>query len=104
MGGGWLQFLEVFSLTISDVVAVLPVDGPHYNFPPRTGAILYKLLPETKNSPYATAYLILANIFASGLQPQYWLLELQSTLQMLGWTHGPLFCHPTGALWDSTFF
>jgi hypothetical protein len=47
---GWLRALELFSLTWADLTVLEPQDGPSLDLPTGTGAILARLLAETKSS------------------------------------------------------
>ena len=63
--GGWLRASEVFSLDFCDVSVCLPEEGPRFGLPVGIGAVLLRLLPSTKSSPYVSADVLLAGTFAS---------------------------------------
>ena len=101
--GGWLRASEVSHWSTMTCLCT-PQDGPRYALPPGVGALLLRLLPSTKRSPYATADLILASTFASGLSPLQQWEEFLSCCQPLGWMQGLLFRHPDGTSWTSEYF
>ena len=102
--GGWLRAAEVFSLNHGDVSTCDPADGAHLGLPKSVGALLLRLLPSTKSSPYATADVILADVFYSGLQVlKAWNIFWDCCVA-LGWTQGPLFRHSDGSVWTSEYY
>jgi len=102
--GGWLRASEVFSLDFCDVSACDPADGPRYGLPDGVGALLLRLLPSTKSSPYVSADVILAGTFASGFSPLTVWATFVDCCSSLGWTYGPLFRHADGSRWTSEYF
>jgi len=103
---GWLRAHEVFSFTWRDMTVVEPPDGPTLDLPVGTGAVLARLLPETKSSPTVTADLYMAYTAASGLSLGLWLHRLRAALGYheipSNWEH--LFIHKDGRIWNSHYF
>jgi hypothetical protein len=101
---GWLRSAETFGLEWDDVEIIQPVDSLRRALPLNTGAVLLRLLEETKSDRYKAADVILAFKSASGLSLGYWLGELSIIRQALGWTYSHVLVHPNGKPWTSHFF
>ena len=61
----WLRSSETFSLLWSDLEWFLPEEGPTIDLPPDCGALLYKLLPQTKSARDRRADVVVAIRVAS---------------------------------------
>jgi hypothetical protein len=101
---GWLRSAEIFGVEWDDVEVIQPEDSVSRGLPLDTGAILLRLLDETKSNRYKVADVILAFTSASGLPLGYWLDELRLIRAALGWTSRRLFIQPNGRPWSSHFF
>jgi hypothetical protein len=108
----WLRSMETFSLRWSDIGVILPADGRAHDLPTNVGALLLKLLPQTKSSPTRTADVPIAFATGSGLNPGIWLLRLRDALDEDANTPSSLwatddrylFAHENGKQWTSNFF
>jgi hypothetical protein len=102
---GWLRARETFSVTWGDVTMIPPMYGPVWGLPEHMGAVLLKLLPQTKSSQTATADVVLAYTTASGLSLGSWIMRLRPFL-----TPGELrpeafvLAHPNGNSWSSHYY
>jgi hypothetical protein len=103
---GWLRAMEIFSLTWADFTVLEPQDGPELDLPLGTGAILARLLPETKSSKTITADVVMAYTPGSGLSIGKWAHRLRAALgeHDIPMTPSRIFQHPDGTPWTSLYF
>ena len=102
---GWLRGGECFSLRRRDIVLIPPSEGLSHGLPNGVGAILLKLLPETKSSRTLRADVVIAWTTSSGLFLGRWMTLLFLLLENLGLggLDERLFQNPTSHRpWDST--
>jgi len=101
---GWLRSDEVFSTEWDDVSVTHPDNHAEHNFPPGAGAAFLRLLDSTKSDQTKQADLVLAYSSSAGLKLGFWLEQLKTITDALGWSDGPLFRHADGTPWDSHYF
>ena len=102
---GWLRGGEIFLTDWSDVEYAPPSpDGGRYGLPPRAGAILLSLTPETKCNANVTADVVMAWATSGGFRLGYWLTQLADIALALGWHTGPIFRTAKGRRWTSRHF
>ena len=73
---GWLRSLECMSLTWDDCTLIRPGRGAKYDIPRSVGAILLRLLAQTKASRRLTADVLIAFTTGSGYSLGTWLIRL----------------------------
>ena len=100
---GWLRSSELFGLCWRDITIVFPPDGPSIDLPVGLGAVLLRLLPETKSSRSQTADVVISYSTRSGLHPGRWLHRLRRSLGSPP-PHQQLFLHQDGSSWTSRSF
>jgi hypothetical protein len=77
---GWLRAVETFCPRWEDVDLYQPHEGPEIGLPAGVGAVLFRLLEQTKSSQDRRVAVILAFQSASGIQLGRWYLRLWSHL------------------------
>jgi len=102
--GGWLRAMECLSLLEEDIDVCLPEDHGRFGLPEGVGAMLLKLLQETKSSQDKQVDVVLATTFASGLSPLFWFQEVIKQRRLLNIRSGHLFMHQDGTPWTSRYF
>jgi hypothetical protein len=98
---GWLRGTELFSLEGDDVTVVDPSDGPLYDLPLHVGAVIFKLLAETKTNACQVADVVVAYRTLSGLAVGFWFEELTRLRPLEA---GKLFVSFNGTAWTSRYF
>jgi hypothetical protein len=103
---GWLRAMEVFSLQWADVTVLEPEDGPVMDLPAMTGAVSFRLLPQTKSDRTKTADVILAYNTSSGFSLGLWLHRLCDSLGVAEFPtdSSDLFVDRDGTRWTSLYF
>ncbi len=107
---GWLRGGEILGLNWEDCDVTFPHDHASQDLPPRVGAILLRLLEETKTEHTFRADVPVAYTSHSGISPGKWLIRLRRSLRRncdpKTWTSdtSPLFCDARGTRWTSSFF
>ena len=109
----WLREGETFGIRWADLFATLPGDGESQGLPAAGGALLVKLLQQTKTNRSSVADVALAFCTGSGLNLGQWLLRIRKHTLRAPISDNPtewatdtryLFCHSSGLSWDSTYF
>ena len=109
----WLRGSECFGLRWKDLSVILPGDEGTTDLVGEMGAILLRLLEQTKSNRSATADVPIAFSTSSGLQPGQWLLKVRAHSSHTEANDHPdlwetdsrfLFSHHTGLPWDSSFY
>jgi hypothetical protein len=109
----WLRGSECFGLRWTDLTVLLPGAGGSKDVVDVMGAVLLRLLEQTKSNRSSTADVPIAFSTGLGLQPGKWLLRVRSHATVTGTADHPdlwatdsrfLFSHPNGLPWDSAFF
>jgi hypothetical protein len=86
------------------VEIITPTNGALHNLPIGVGAVILTLGPETEGQSSKRVDVPLVDTFASGSSPHYWYLKLMECKENVRWTGGPLFRHPNGQRWTSSYF
>jgi hypothetical protein len=109
----WLRGGETFGVRWQDISMILPGDGESMALPAHVGAILIKLLEQTKTNRSSVADVVVAFTSGSGLSLGKWLQRIRShvdgpnpTDSATDWQSDLrfVFCHSSGQPWDSTYF
>lgn len=102
---GWLRAKETFGVRWADIEIWTPQQGPALGLPAGVGAILCKLLPQTKSSQTSTADVVLAYTTALGLSLGKWLHRLQQILpQQQLVPEAYVISHANGLPWTSHYY
>jgi hypothetical protein len=103
---GWLRAMEIFSLHWADVHVVEPEDGPVVGLPALTGAVAFRLLPQTKSDRTKTADVLIAYNTFSGLSIGKWCHRLRESLGFdeFPTDSTPIFVTREGTPWTSNYF
>ena len=97
----WLRGGEAFSLTWSDVTIIWPHEGPQHDIPDGIGALLLRLLPETKSSRATTADVPIALRTVTGLDLHRWLRRVLQEHRQAPVGHDRVFRSRDGHRWNS---
>jgi hypothetical protein len=109
----WLRGGETFGVTWADLMVIKPGDGATQDLPAHVGAILIKLLQQTKTCRSSVADVAVAFCTSSGLSLGKWLTRIRASVSHTGIADDPaewaadtrtIFCHPDGRPWDSTYY
>ena len=100
----WLRGGETFSLTWGDIDIIWPEEATAYELPRGSGALLLKLLPETKSSRARTADVPIALRSATGLDLHRWLLHVLDDRQAAPTGSDRVFALPNGRCWDLAYY
>jgi hypothetical protein len=98
----WLRSMEAFSLAWHDVTVLAPQDGARLDLAFGIGAVLLRLLPETKSSRTRCADVVCAYETLSGYALGRWATRARCYAY-----NGPatkIFCHANGTAWTSRYF
>lgn len=105
---GWLRSSEALGAEWTDLHVTLPADGPSLDLPLGTGAIQFRLRPETKSSRSIRADMILAYCSGSGLGLGRWVLRCAQATRLpashLWGSRQKVFQHCDGSPWTSREF
>jgi hypothetical protein len=108
---GWLRGGETFGINWCDIDIVMPQNSQERDLPAGVGAILQRLLEQTKTSQTSAADMVLAFTTRSGYELGKWLFRLRKhtdadSMDPKEWTGDtrPLFCTATGDRWTSKYF
>ena len=101
---GWLRGGEVFGLRWEDIEVVRPSLRPKYGLPPRSGALLLRLLEATKGDQTRTADHIIAYTTASGLSPGTYFETAYSLRPATARPSDYIFLTESGRRWNSYHF
>jgi hypothetical protein len=102
---GWLRATETFGIRWGDVEVVEPASGPTLGLPLGIGAILLKLLEQTKSNQFSRADMEIAYTTASGLSAGKWYQRLYDLLPPdARQPRQFLFAHDDGRAWTSHYF
>jgi hypothetical protein len=108
---GWLRGGENFGINWDDLEVIFPQDSSSRDLPTGVGAILFRLLEQTKTDRTKAADVPIAFHTISGLCPGKWLFRLRkctdpATMDPDMWQHdtSPLFRHADGRRWTSTYY
>jgi hypothetical protein len=99
----WLRGGEAFSLEWQDLHVIWPPQGPEHDLPPGTGALLLRLLPETKSSRSLTADVVLSLTTLSGLDLGRWIRRVHAG-DVPSTGAAKLFVSLNGVPWNSQKF
>ena len=99
--GGWLRGGEGFGFNREDFEMSDPSKGPQYGLQEGVGFLGFRLLEETKSSPYRTADVLIADTFWSGLSPGKWFRRM---LEFEPADGKSLFSTARCKKWDSHYF
>ena len=99
---GWLRSTETFCLTYDDITVTVPHAGPTRGMPMGLGALEFRLLPETKSSPGATADVVVSWHTGSGLCLGKWITRLLA--YELHTPNQPIFSTMLQPMWSSNYF
>jgi hypothetical protein len=91
---GWLQGGEIFDTGEKGSRLVSPSEGGRHNLPRGVGAVLLRLMTNTKLDQTKTANMVLVWHTASGFKLGFWTCELISLRKDLGYTSA----HPIGRM------
>ena len=100
----WLRGGEAFSLTWGDMDIIWPDEAAAHELPRGSGALLLKLLPETKSSRARTADVPIALRSATGLDLHRWLLRVPGDRQAAPAGTDRVFSLPNGRRWDLSYY
>lgn len=104
---------ETFGLKWCDLTVIYPWDAAVAALPTNVGAILLRLLEQTKSSQSSVADVVISFCTGSGLSLGKWILRLRACCTPDGrvdttslWVTDErfLFEHASGAPWDSAFY
>ena len=101
---GWLRSSELFGLQWGDVGVISPADGPKHDLPPNIGAVLLRLNPLTKTDQASMVDVPVAYRTKAGFTPGTWVERVFKELGRQPRSIDPLFQHPSGRAWDSSFY
>jgi hypothetical protein len=108
---GWLRGGETFGLDWESIDMVLPSNGQSLDLPRGIGALLLRLLEQTKTNRVQAADIPVAFQTFSGLSPGKWALRLRRATDPTnmnpshwGGDSRPLFAHPKGSRWTSAYY
>jgi hypothetical protein len=108
---GWLRGGETLGINWCDIDIVMPQNSQERDLPAGVGAILQRLLEQTKTSQTSAADMVLAFTTRSGYELGKWLFRLRKhtdadSMDPKEWTGDtrPLFCTATGDRWTSKYF
>jgi hypothetical protein len=102
---GWLRAMETFGIRWGDIRIVEPPDGLTLGLPTGLGAILIRLLEQTKSNQHNAADLTLAYTTASGLSAGIWLNHLRLLLSRVATSPEKyLFVKADGTPWTSHLY
>jgi hypothetical protein len=107
--GAWLSWLrsgELFGMDWDGNTVIEPEDGPQHGLPSGVGAILWKLLEQTKSNRTSRADVPMAYTTGSGFSLGKWMHRLREALGVGTFpdTATPIFCHENGTRWTSQYF
>lgn len=97
----WVRGGELFSLEWGDLTCIWPHQGPSHDLPPGTGALLLRLLPETKGSRSKTADVVVALETVTGLNIGRWARRCLSLHHDSPPGSSRIFQVPGGPAWTS---
>jgi hypothetical protein len=102
----WLRGGELFGMDWDGNDVIEPETGPSRGLPPGVGAVLWKLLAQTKSNRTSRADIAMAYTASSGLSIGKWLHRLRESmgLQEFPTTATPILCHEDGRRWTSQYF
>jgi hypothetical protein len=98
---GWLRGTEMGEMTSDEVDATAPEDGRTLGLPAGVGALLFRLLKETKTNPTMTADVVVAWKCISGLSIGLWFTRM---LQFEPHENGYLLASNHQSRWSSRYF
>jgi hypothetical protein len=103
---GWLRGGELFGLDWDGVSVIEPGTGAAHDIPGNHGAVIWKLLAQTKSARSFRADVVLAYETSSGFNIGRWFHRLK---EASGWTEfpttaTPVFCDEDGQGWTSQFY
>jgi hypothetical protein len=101
----WLRAKETFGIRWGDVEVVAPLHGASLGLPNGLGAILLKLLEQTKSNQTAQADMALSYVTASDMSLGLWLERLVFLVPVEQCSLDDLvIAHPDGRAWTSHYF
>jgi hypothetical protein len=98
----WLRSMEAISLQWHDVTVIAPRDGGRVDLPVGIGAVLLRLLPETKTSRTLRADVVCAYETLSGYQLGRW--ATRAHVYAYEGDRSSIFQHQDGSLWTSRYY
>jgi hypothetical protein len=108
---GWLRSSENFGLQWNGIDMVLPSNSNARDLPTGVGAVLLRLLEQTKSTRTHAADMAIAFQTVSGLSLGKWLFRLRqqtdhNSMDPESWASDGryLFCHQNGRRWTSTYY
>ena len=108
---GWLLGGKTFGLDWDGIELTLPSNGAALDLPRGVGALMLRLLEQTKSNRTHAADLPIAFQTYSGLSPGKWILRLHrafaaDTMDPSWWQADkrPLLAHADGSRWTSSYF
>jgi hypothetical protein len=83
-----------------------PEDGPKHGLPSGVGAVLWKLLEQTKSNRTARADVPMTYTTGSSFSLGKWMHRLRDALGLATFPDmaTPIFCHENGTRWTSQYF
>jgi hypothetical protein len=102
----WLRGGELFGMDWDGNTVVKPAAGPSRGLPSGVGAVLWKLLAQTKSNRTSRADIAMAYTASAGLSIGKWLHRLRESLELQAFPTRAtsIFCHEDGRRWTSRYF
>jgi hypothetical protein len=102
---GWLRSSEAFSVDWDNITVYEPLDSASVDLPPNCGAVIFKMLPETKSARSHRVDVVMSYRTLSGFNLGKW-VHRTSTCSLVDGVHphSRVFTHSNGTVWDSRYF